>query len=115
MTTRPAKTTPDNQPFEFNLDALKPSAELAEFRVHFGGKRFVLTNINELDAWQILAMAQGGDLRAVTGSLMLALGDQWEDFKALGMPQWKLMPLFRAWQKHSGDLDPGESGASSDS
>jgi hypothetical protein len=116
MATRTATTKPaDDQPFDLNLDALKPDAELRDFRVHFGGRRWTLTNMNLLDAWDILALAQGGDLEATAGSLRLALGDQWEDFKKLGMPQWKIKPLFKAWQQHSGDVDPGESSASSDS
>jgi hypothetical protein len=116
-TTRTAtKARPaDDEPFDFNLDALKPESEHLPFRLHFGGRRWTLTNINELDAWDIAAAAQGGDVEAIIGALRLALGDQWEDFKAIKLPQWKIMPLFRAWQKASGDVDPGESSASSDS
>jgi hypothetical protein len=114
-TTRTATKPADDQPFDFNLDTLKPAADLSPFRVHFGGRRWTLKNMNELDAWELLTVASGGDVAAVAGSLRLALGDQWDAFKALGMPQWKVMPLFRAWKEHSGDVDPGESSASSGS
>lgn len=114
-TTRTATKSADDEPFDFNLDSLKPDVDLRPFRVHFGGRRWTLTNMNELDAWDLVAMAAGGDIAAVAGSLRLALGDQWAAFKKLGMPQWKVMPFFRAWKAHSGDVDPGESSASSDS
>jgi hypothetical protein len=112
--TKPARPA-DDEPFDFNLDALKPDTEHKPFRVHFGGRRWTLTNINELDAWDIAASAQGGDVEAVIGALRLALGDQWDDFQKVKFPQWKVMPLFRAWQKASGDVDSGESSASSES
>lgn len=120
MTTRAATTKAstkraDDEPFDFNLDALKPEAEHRPFLLHFAGRRWTLTNVNELNAWDIAAAAQGGEVEAVIGALRLALGDQWADFQKLQLPQWKVMPLFRAWKQASGDVDPGESSASSDS
>lgn len=115
MTARTATAKPaDDDVFDFNLDTLKSEVELLPFRVHFGGKRWVFTNMQALDAWDLLAAAADGDAGAVVGAMKLALGDQWDDFRKLGMPQWKVMPLFNAWKKHSG-AEPGESKASSDS
>jgi len=113
MATRTA--TPDDQPFDFNLDTVEPAVELRDFRVHFGGRRWTLKNVNLLNAWSIVAVAQSGDLEATVGSLKLALGDQWEAFQKVDMPQWKITRLFRAWREHSGNPDAGESSASSDS
>lgn len=118
MTTRTATSKAskpaDDQPFDFNLDTLKTEVNLRDFRVHFGGKRWTFTNMQALDAWELLAAAGSGDAGAVVGSMKLALGDQWEEFRKMGMPQWKVMPLFNAWKEHSG-AEPGESEASSDS
>lgn len=116
MTTNraPAKKvapTPDDQPFDFNLDAVQAEVELTPFRVHFGGRRFELIHMQALNSWDAIAAAERGDLSVVADSMKLALGDQWEDFRKLPMPQYKLMPLFKAWQAHSG-VEPGESDAS---
>lgn len=115
MTTRTATSKPaDDQPFDFNLDAVKAEVDLTPFRVHFGGKRFEFTHMQALNSWDALAAAEGGELSVVTESMKLALGDQWEDFQRVPLPQYKLMPLFNAWRKHSG-VESGESEASSDS
>ncbi|MFF8879600.1 hypothetical protein [Streptomyces flaveolus] len=121
MTTRTAtkstaKTTPaDNAPFDFNLDAVKAETESTPFRVHWNGQRFTFAHMQDLDCWEMLAAADGGEANAVMGSLRLALGDeQWAEFRKKPMPQYKLMPLFNAWSEHCG-MKPGESSASSDS
>lgn len=118
MTTRTAtKKTParpDDQPFDFNLDAVKAEVESTPFVVHWNSRPFSFAHMQDLDCWELLAAADGGEAAAVTGSLRLALGDQWDDFRSKPLPQYKLMPLFRAWQKHCG-MEQGESSASSDS
>ncbi|MFE6126811.1 hypothetical protein ACFQ6Q_00840 [Streptomyces sp. NPDC056437] len=114
MTARTAtvkKTTADDQPFDFNLDTVEAEVELRPFRVHFAGKRWEFTHMQALNAWDALAAAEGGDVRVVAESMKLALGDQWEEFRKLPLPQHKVMPLFQAWQKHSG-VESGESAAS---
>jgi hypothetical protein len=122
MTSRTAtKTTqskpparPDDKPFDFNLDAVKAEVESTPFVVHWNGRPFTFQHMQELDSWELLAAADSGDVGAVTGSLRLALGEQWDDFRKKPLPQYKLMPLFKAWQKHCG-MEEGESSASSDS
>lgn len=115
MTTRTATSkAPDDQPFDFNLDAVQAEVELTPFRVHFDGRRWEFAHMQGLDSWDLIAAAEGGEIGAVTGSMKLALGDQWDDFRKVGLPQYKLMPLFKAWQKHCG-LEPGESQASASS
>lgn len=115
MTTRTAtKKTKDDAPFDFNLDAVEAESELLPFRVHFGGTRWEFAHMQALNAWDVIAAAEGGDVRAIVGSMELALGDQWKDFRKVPLPQYKLMPLFHAWREHCG-LQPGESEASADS
>lgn len=108
------KTTADDSPFDFNLDAVEAEVELRPFRVHFGGRRWEFAHMQELNAWDVIEAAEGGDIRAVIGSMELALGDQWPEFRKVRLPQYKLMPLFEAWQTHCG-LKPGESEASAGS
>jgi hypothetical protein len=113
-TTRTANKPADNEPFDFNLDAVKAEVASTPFRVHWDGRRFSFQHMQDLDCWELLAAADSGEANAVMGSLRLALGDEWADFRKVPMPQYKLMPLFKAWQKHCG-MEPGESSASSGS
>ncbi|MEU9134590.1 hypothetical protein AB0D33_01245 [Streptomyces sp. NPDC048404] len=112
--TTKAPATPDDQPFDFNLDAVKAEVESTPFRIHWNGRRFTFAHMQDLDCWELLAAADAGEANAVMGSLRLALGDEWEDFRKVPMPQYKLMPLFKAYRAHCG-LEPGESSASSGS
>ena len=120
MTTNRANTTkktasaPDDEPFDFNLDAVEAEVELTPFRVHFGGRRWEFAHLQALDSWDLIEAAEGGDIAAVIGSMRLALGDQYDDFRKVRLPQYKLMPLFEAWRKHCG-LSEGESLASAGS
>lgn len=112
MATRTAASKPaDDQPFDFNLDAVEAEVELRPFRVHFAGHRFIFTHMQELDTWDAIEAAETGNIGVVVNTMRLALGDQWEEFRKIPMPQHKLMPLFKAWQAHSG-VEPGESEAS---
>lgn len=104
----------DDKPFDFNLDAVEAEVDLSPFRVNYGGKRWTFAHMQALNAWDVVEAAEGGDVAAVVGSMRLALGEQWEEFRKLPLPQYRLMPLFNAWRDHSG-LKPGESEASDDS
>ncbi|GAA4688135.1 hypothetical protein [Streptomyces youssoufiensis] len=114
MTTRTAtKRTADDQPFDFNLDAVQAEADLTPFRVHWGGRRWEMRHAEELDVWKLAEDADAGDAGTVLTVLRIALGpEQWPDFKKVGMPQYKMKALFDAYKAHCG---LGESGASSDS
>ncbi|WP_327300378.1 hypothetical protein [Streptomyces goshikiensis] len=112
MATRTATSKPaDDQPFDFNLDAVQSEVELRSWRVHFDGQRWEFAHLQALDCWDLVEAAEGGEISAVMGSMKLALGDQWEAFRKIGLPQYKLMPLFKAWRAFCG-LEPGESEAS---
>ncbi|MGW5122963.1 hypothetical protein ACWEQ7_02680 [Streptomyces sp. NPDC004069] len=93
---------PDNSPFDFNLDAVQPDTELAPFVVQFQGKRWTFCHLKELDCWDLLEAARDGEVGAMLGAFKTALGEQFGEFRKLRMPQYKLQPLFRAWQKHCG-------------
>lgn len=111
--TKRSPARPDDEPFDFNLDAAQAEAELLPFRVHWSGRRWEFQHAEELDVWQLMENADGGDVGAVLSVLQAALGnEQWVDFKKVGMPQYKMKALFEAYKKHCG---LGESEASSSS
>ncbi|MFD7410617.1 hypothetical protein [Kitasatospora purpeofusca] len=110
-TRRPRR---DDRPFDFNLDALQAVAELRPFVVQHGGRRWTFQHMDTLDAWQLLASADGGDVAAMLSIFDLALGDQWPAFRAQPMPRHKLNSLFDAYRTHCGAA-AGESRASTDS
>lgn len=111
MTSRTARTTPDDQPFDFNLDTVKAEVELTPFRVHFDGRRWEMLHLQDLDIWDLVEAAEGGDVKAMLVAFKLALGDEFENFRKIRLPQYKLTALFKAYQQHCG-LEPGESAAS---
>jgi hypothetical protein len=114
MTTRTATAKPsDDRPFDFNLDAVKAEVDLTPWRVHWGGKRFEFRHAEELDVWKLVESAEGGDVGSTIGVLRTSLGpEQWDEFKKIGMPQYKMKALFEAYKAHCG---LGESEASSGS
>ncbi|MFV8127545.1 hypothetical protein [Streptomyces syringium] len=104
--------TQDDQPFDFNLDAVQAEVDLTPWRVHWGGRRWVFEHMQALDVWALMEAAEGGDVTAMTGIFRAALGDeQWAEFRKIKLPQYKLKALFDGYRRHSG-LEPGESGAS---
>lgn len=115
-TARPRATAaPDDKPFDFNLDAVKSEIDLVPFRVNFGAKRWEFHHMQDLDVWELVAKADGGDTSSIVQMFMVGLGDeQLKEFRKIRLPQFKMDALFKAWQKHSG-LEPGESEGSTDS
>lgn len=106
----------DNNPIDFNLDAVKAEVELIPFKFHWNGKRWTLAHALELDMWDLIEAADMGDLRSMSDALRVALGDEkkWDEFRKIPMPQYKMKALFEAYQRHSG-VEPGESQRSTDS
>lgn len=111
MTARTAPKTPDDQPFDFNLDAVKAESDLVPFRVHFDGRRWDFDHMESLDIWDLVEAAEGGEVQAMIGVFKTALGDNFTDFRKVRLPQYKMKALFDAYRKHCG-LEPGESDAS---
>ncbi|WP_262702052.1 MULTISPECIES: hypothetical protein [Streptomyces] len=117
MAPRTATRSPaaaDDQPFDFNLDAVKAESELRPFRFHWDGRRFEMQHSEALDIWQLLDNAEQGEIGATLGVFQAALGEQYKDFRAKPLPQWKMKALFDAYRAHCG-LAEGESAASSSS
>lgn len=117
MTSTPTKKParrPDDSPFDFNLDAVQSEVELRPFVFQYAGRRWTMQHLQALNIMPLMAAAQSGDAAAMLGAFREALGDDWPEFEKVGLPQWKLQPLFDAYSKHCG-TQPGESPASSDS
>lgn len=115
MTTRTATKSADDEVFDFNLNAVQAEVELRPFRFLWGkdNRRFVMQHAEELDVWQLMERADGGDVGSVLSVLQSGLGtDAWVAFKKIPMPQYKMKALFEAYKAHCG---MGESPASSDS
>lgn len=106
-TTTTSKRRPDNQPFDFNLDAVQPEQDLAPFVIQYGGTRWTFQHMQELDCFDLLDAAREGEVGAMIGSFKGALGKQYEPFRKLGLPQYKLKALFKAWQAHCGLNEDG--------
>jgi hypothetical protein len=112
MTTRTApRKTADDQPFDFNLDAVKAEADLSPFRFHFSGRRWEMQHLEALDVWDLMEAAEKGEIGAMLGAFKAALRDDFDDFRKVALPQYKLKALFAAYREHCG-LEPGESEAS---
>lgn len=114
-TTRTANKPADNQPFDFNLDAVKAEVDLTPWRVNWNGRRWEFAHMEDLDVWGLMEAAEGGDIAATIGVFKASLGDKdWEEFRKIRLPQYKLKALFDAYRKHCGVAE-GESEASSGS
>ncbi|WP_406157782.1 hypothetical protein [Streptomyces canus] len=119
--TRTATTSkaPDDQPFDFNLNAVQAEVDLTPFRFLWATKdnpnrRFSMTHMQDLDVWELMEAADRGEVGAMLGVFQAALGDDWKDFRAVKLPQYKLKALFDAYRDYCGAAE-GESEASSDS
>lgn len=98
---------PDDSPFDFNLDAYKAEVDLAPFVFKWGEKRFTMQHVETLDSWGLISASSTKEFEVIVQVFELALGDQFEQFKGLKLPQYKLKGLFEAYMKHC-NVDPGE-------
>jgi hypothetical protein len=110
VTTRKAA---DNEPFDFNLDAVKVEKTLRPFRFNYNGKRFTMTHRELLDQVPLLEAAErGGEAEATIVSLRAALGDeQWAAIRKLGLREKQMNALIEQYGKFCGS-DQGESSGS---
>lgn len=119
-TATKSTATGDDQPFDFNLNTVQAEVELTPFRFLWATKdnpnrRFTMKHLQDLDAWELIAAAEGGDLGAMVGCFEAAMGKtEWKEFRAVPIPQYKLKALFDAYREHCGSAE-GEEEASSDS
>lgn len=110
-TVKKAASTPDDQPFDFNLDTVKAEVELTPFRFHFNGRRWEMAHLEDLDVWSLVEAAERGEIGAMLGIFETALGSDFTDFRKVKLPQYKLKALFNAYREHCG-FEAGESDAS---
>lgn len=108
MTT---KKTPDDQPFELNLDAVASENDLTPYRIHAHGRRWTLQHMDSLDVWGLIEGAQKGDFEAAMAILQAAFGEDWDDFRKNPLPRFKFGELYSKYTAHCG-MTPGESQAS---
>lgn len=118
MTARTATKSPaDDQPFDFNLNAVAAEVDLSPFRFLWATKdnpnrRFTMTHLQDLDVWELMEAAERGDMGAMIGVFQAAMSrEDWIDFRAVRLPQYKLKALFDAYRQHCGTAE-GESPAS---
>lgn len=112
-TVRKATLKPaDDQPFDFNLDAVEDEKDLRPWRVHYGGRRWEFKHPEAIDAWQVLAEDEAngeGQITAMISVFKVALGEEeYAEFRKLPLPIGKLRKLFEAYQRYGG-VEPGES------
>lgn len=113
MTSTRTATPADDEVFDFNLNAVQAESDLRPFRFLWGkeNRRFTMQHQEALNIWPLMVAADQGDASAMVGIFTVALGDDWEPFRKLPLPQYKMKALFKAYQKHCGQ-EPGESLAS---
>jgi hypothetical protein len=115
MTSNTKNNRPDDKPFDFNLNTVKCEVDLSPFVVIAGdNKRYSFTHLKELNVWDLVEGADRGDMAQGVQVFKTALGTQFDDFKKLPLPQYKLEALFEAYEKFCG-VEPGESESSTDS
>jgi hypothetical protein len=92
MTTRTATKAPDDQPYDFNLNAAKAEVELAPFRFLWAtednpNRRWEMKHLQDLNSWELIEAAEGGDLAAMVAAFEAALGKkEWTEFHAVPDP-----------------------------
>jgi hypothetical protein len=99
--------TPDNQPFEFNLDAFVNGMDLAPFRFPFKGGQWEMRHLDGIDSREVSKAMQAADEDAAM--LRLTLGEEkYGELMKLGLPVGGRKELVRRFYKHCG-VDLGES------
>lgn len=116
MTSRAASKTPDDQPFDFNLDAVQAEVALTPWRVNWRSRRWTFAHLDTFDIWPFMEDASGGGLDEMTKIMRTALGaDEWAEFQKHPIQRFQMKALFDGYKKHCGVNDSGESVASSGS
>lgn len=110
---RKAETKP--RPTHTNLDALAAESTLEPFPFTWQERNWTLQHQQLIDTWDVIR--EDEDLtqnQQILELFQIALGDQWEDFKAIPLPLHLLQSLFEDYNAYCG-TDPGEDGRSAGS
>jgi hypothetical protein len=83
----------------FDLDVLERDVTPEPFRFRLGGQTWTMADPPSMD-WKAGGPLNSGDPLLIMETFLGP--EQWERFKTLDMPGWKLDRLFRAWGAHFG-------------
>lgn len=104
MTT---KTSTDKPSVDLNLDVYEAAEERKPFAVVLGGKRFVFTHMDDLEAWDVVNAFLGGEVEATVSVIEQALGDDYEEFRSKPLKKGKFDHLVKSYMAHCG-VNAGE-------
>lgn len=100
---------------QFDLDKYITENTKPAYEFTLGGRVWSMANLQEIDAWTMLAAADGGDADAATTVMEQAFGPKvFAEFKKQRLPQHALNELFTRYRKFCG-VDEGDSPASTNS
>jgi hypothetical protein len=103
---------PDNQPFDWNMDAFVAGLDHQPFRFPFKGERWEMKHFDALDSKETSAAMETGDDRAL---IKLAMGgDQFAKFDEIKLSNGAQRELVVRYFKHCG-VDLGKLPGSTDS
>jgi hypothetical protein len=89
MTTRT-----DSPEVDFNIDSYKSAEELKPYAIVFGGKRYEMTHMDELDGWSVAEAFTAGDAGADIEIIKLSLGEaKFAEFKKESAGKLKRGPM----------------------
>lgn len=116
---RKPRVVKDDQPFDYNLDAVEAEVDLTPWRVNFGGKRWTFQHPQAIDVWALMTEGEnlggGSESAGMVAVFKVALGEeQYVEFRKIPLPTYKLKALFENYQRFGG-VEPGESEGSTDS
>lgn len=105
------RTTAPKTKVSLDLDQVdNEGAPIEPFTVRLKGNVFTFADPGDMDYFELTSTAMTPD--GETSLLRKVLGDQYDDFRAVGVTTRQIMRLMVAWRDHYGMLDPGEAGAS---
>ncbi len=102
------KAAPKPRPTRSDLDALAAEATFEPFPFKWQGREWTLQHQQLIDTWDVIR--EGEDLtqnQQILELFQIALGDQWEEFKAIPLPLHLLESLFEDYNAYCG-TEPGE-------
>jgi hypothetical protein len=98
-------STPDDKPFDFNLDAYVKGLDLEPFRFHWKDRRWQMEHFDAIDSWEMGKAARSGNDADI---IKLAMGnEQFAEFRKIPLLVGGLREVTERYFKHCG-VDLGE-------